>query len=299
MIRLLTASAAPDPEADEALARIFLESYRLEPAARVIERWIRDAPRDGKPYLWLTEVDRRLRGDHPEVMEEHYRTALKLDQGLDKARLGLADMLLEQRRLDEAAREYAAYVGRKPDDAIGHLGLGRVALGRGDVEDAARHLDRALALSPGDPVALKERALVDTRLGDDEAAVRRLSEAIRADALDDGSLYNRAIALRRLGRDAEAEADSRKLERLREDQAEVLKIREKLMADPKNNEVRSVLARWMFEHGRDEEGLRWVRQILAVDPRHRETNQLLVDYYERKGEPGRANYYRLMAESGR
>ena len=298
LVRLLNTSAAPDPEADEALARIFLESYRLEPAARVIARWIRDAPRDGKPYLWLTEVDRRLRGDKPDVMEGHYRTALQLDPGLDKARLGLADMLLEQpgttRRSGSTPPTSRASPTTRP--ATSASAAWRWAGGTWRTPPATW---TGHGTAPGDPIALKERALVDTRLGDDEAAVRRLSEAIQADALDDGSLYNRAIALRRLGRNAEAEADSRKLERLREDQAEVLKIREKLMADPKNNEVRSVLARWMFEHGRDEEGLRWARQILAVDPRHRETNRLMAEYYERKGEPGRANYYRLIAESGR
>jgi tetratricopeptide (TPR) repeat protein len=298
LIRHLSTSTAPDPEAGEALARIFLESYRLEHADRVIERWIRDAPRDGKPYLWLTEVDRRIRGERADLLEEHYRTALRLDPTLDRARLGLADLLLEQRRHDEAAREYAAHVARNPADATGHLGLGRVAMGRGDLADAARHLDRALERAPADPIALKERALVDARLGDDEAAVRRLTEAIKADALDTESLYHRSLALGRLGRTAEAEADSRTLKRLREDQAQVLKLRERLLEDPKNHEVRSELARWMFEHGRDEEGLRWVRHILAVDPRHRESNRLMAEYYERKGEPGRANYYRLMIESG-
>ena len=40
-------SQEPDPEADEALTLVFLETYRLELAVKVIERWIRDAP----PYV--------------------------------------------------------------------------------------------------------------------------------------------------------------------------------------------------------------------------------------------------------
>ena len=298
LIRLLTTSPAPDPEAGEALTRIFLETYRLEPAARVIDRWIRDAPRDGKPYLWLTEVDRRLRSDKPGVMEEHYRTALRLDPGLDKARLGLADMLLEQRRYDEAHSGVRRLCRRKPAEAIGHLGLGRVALGRGDVEEAARHLDRALTLSPGDPIALKERALVDTRLGDDEAAVRRLGEAIRADELDTEALYQRSLALGRLGRKAEAEDDARRLKRIKEDQAEVLKIREKLLDDPNNNEVRT---RWRggcsSTAGTTKGSDGSARSSRSIRDTASRTGSW-PNTTARKGEPGRANYYRLMTGSG-
>ncbi len=46
LLHLLDESAMPDPPLDEALARVFLETYRLETAVKVLERWIRDDPRD-------------------------------------------------------------------------------------------------------------------------------------------------------------------------------------------------------------------------------------------------------------
>jgi hypothetical protein len=51
----------------------------------------------------------------------------------------------------------------------------------------------------------------------------------------------------------------------------------------------------MLEHGHDEEGLRWARMILRDHPGHPETNRLMAAYYERRGNPGLANFYRLQA----
>ena len=83
-------------------------------------------------------------------------------------------MLLEQRRLDEAEREYTAYVGCNPTNAIGHLGLGRVVLGRGDAEDAARHLDLGAG---GWPPATRPRRRSEPWSTPASATTRRRSAA--------------------------------------------------------------------------------------------------------------------------
>jgi hypothetical protein len=46
----------PDPEVAEALARIYLGSFRLHEAGAVLDRWAREVPRDARPYLLRTEV---------------------------------------------------------------------------------------------------------------------------------------------------------------------------------------------------------------------------------------------------
>jgi tetratricopeptide (TPR) repeat protein len=297
LLHLLDESPEPDPQADEALTRVFLETYRLESAVKVIQRWIRDAPRDAKPYLWWTEVDRRLEVDNPEAMERHYRSALALDPGLDEARLGLADTLRHLHKSDEAIHEYETYLARRPDDAAGHIGLTQIALEQGAAAVAARHIERALELTPENPTALKLRADIDLRRGDDVAAVLRLDQAIRANPLDVDPLYKRSLVLSRLGRHEEASVDRLKLEQLRKDQVEVVKIRDRLIAAPDNNDIRYEMARWMLEHGRDDEAIRWIQTILASQPKHLQTLQLLTRYHERRGEIGLANYYRSLAVS--
>ena len=50
-------------------------------------------------------------------------------------------------------------------------------------------------------------------------------------------------------------------------------------------------AEWLLNHGHDQEGLEWTTQILRDQAGHAPTLELLADYYQRKGETGRANYY--------
>ena len=141
----------PDPAVDEALARVYLKTYRLKQAEQVLGQWIRHAPRDGRPYLWLTEYDRRMEVDNSEALETHYRQALERDPLLDAARLGLAETLRKSHRNAEAAALFEVYLARHTDDAVAFSGAGRNDLELGDQESAIRRLDRALALDPRDP----------------------------------------------------------------------------------------------------------------------------------------------------
>ncbi len=68
LARLWSEGANPDPAVDEALARIYLKTYRLAGAKTVIQRWIQDAPTDGRPFLWLTEIDRRTEVEQPGIL---------------------------------------------------------------------------------------------------------------------------------------------------------------------------------------------------------------------------------------
>ncbi|MFO0953801.1 MAG: tetratricopeptide repeat protein [Isosphaeraceae bacterium] len=297
LLRIKDGSREPDPAVDEALARVYLRTYRLPQAEAVLKLWAEEAPADGRPFLWLTEVDRRSGRDN--LLEGHYRMALRADPGLDRARLGLAELLRDQHRPDEAAAEFAAYLSRHPDDASALTGLGTIETERGDLDAAAGHLDRALKIAPADPKALKNRALIDLRRGDAATAVEKLTRAFQADPLDDESLYHRSLAYRRLGKTAEAQADTAALDRLRKDQAEVAGLREKVARDPNDDEATCAVAAWMFAHGRDEEGLVWAGNLLDRRPTHPGVNRLLAGYYDRKGDPGRANYHRLVAGPGR
>jgi tetratricopeptide (TPR) repeat protein len=284
----------PDPELEEALARVFLQTYKLNLAARVLERWTRDAPGDPRPYLWYTEVDRRTQAD-PAVTIGHYREALKRKPDLDEARLGLAEELRKAHRIAEARQEYDTYLTAHPRDPEPYVGAGRLALDQGVESAAIQHLDRALVLKPDHLAALNYRAAIEMRHGRFDGALEFLNRALRVDPADPELLYNRGLVLSRLGRKAEAQADLRKHHKLERDSDELNRLREHLNQDPNNLEYRFGIARWMFAHGQDDEGVRWSKFILAAHPGHTPTCRLLADYYDRKGDPGLANYYRLQA----
>lgn len=293
--RLFAGAIRPDPEVDEALSRVFLQTYKLNAAAQVLERWRQDAPHDPTPCLWHVEIDHRNRAD-PAVAIEHYRQALARKPNLPQAELGVADELRAAHRYAEAESEYRRYVERYPKDPAGHVGAGLNALAQNRASEAAAHLDTALALAPDDVDAIKERAAVDLRLQRYSDALARLDRVVNARPYDGETQYRRVILLRRLGRVEEADRAQESLDKLRADSVRLNRLHERLNSDPTNNDLRCEVARWLLEHGQQEEGLRWAKTVLVRDQHHGATNALLAEHYKSHGNPGLANYYRLQAE---
>jgi hypothetical protein len=71
------------------------------------------------------------------------------------------------------------------------------------------------------------------------------------------------------------------------------RLSDQLRDNPTDNALRYRAARWMFEHGRTEEGAQWARLVLHDQPDHPEANRLLADYHRGRGELGLANFYQL------
>jgi tetratricopeptide (TPR) repeat protein len=298
LVRLYQSQVNPDPAVDEALARLYLMTYRLTQAEQVIRRWIRDAPADARPFLWLTEYDRRMEVDNAEALEEHYRAALDRDPNLDAARLGLAETLRKVHRNAEAAAEYEVYLERHRSDAAALSGAGRSDLALGDLESAANKLDLALAINGRDSGALKGRAEIDVARREPEKALERLNRALEIDPFDTEAQYTRGRIRAMLGDAAGAKVDMESFKRYTDDHVELLQLRGALMTNPNDNSLRCKVAAWMLAHGRDSDGLGWAQAVLASDPDHPEANALLAGYYSaRPNEAGLANYYRLRASS--
>ena len=49
----------------------------------------------------------------------------------------------------------------------------------------------------------------------------------------------------------------------------------------------------MFDHGRDDEAVRWAKYVVERDRTNAEMNALLAEYHAKRGEAGLANYYRM------
>jgi tetratricopeptide (TPR) repeat protein len=276
-------AAKPDAAADEAFAQCALESFQFPTAAAAIERWMRDAPRDARPYLWKADVDRRTDAGLSAITED-YEQALARDPGCAPALLNLGEMYLQAHRLDEALARYSAYLARFPDDPAAHLGLGKTLAERGNAAAAVEHLDRAAELDPRDARPLLERARLDIQSGNLERALSFLDRALE---LDQGELklqlhYLRSLVLARLGRKTAARSEQEVIDGLRREQSELSKLLKALKASPRDVTLQYNAARWLFDHGHPEEGLRWAEKILREFPSHAETSRLIDDYYRKR-----------------
>ena len=294
--QLSLSSTNPDPEADEALAKCYLETFQLGRAESAIDRWIRDAPANVKPYFWKLDLARKVKAESSVVIEIIQRI-LQLDPDSDQAHLALAEVYLQKHRLDEAEREYSAHLKLKPGSSSAYLGLGTIAMERGDEEGAIRNLDQAERLDPRDVRPLLERGKLEVGRGRSESGLTFMDRALKIDAGEPEVHYQRSLVLTRLGRTAEAKDERETSARLRQEREHIQKLLTEMLVAPGDLDHQFDAARWLFEHGHPDEGLRWTEKILREQPRHAKTNRLLADYYEKKGSPGLANFYRLQARS--
>lgn len=288
--RAFLASTSPDPMLYETLARVYMDLYEFKHAGAVLERWTAEAPRDARPPFWHSIVHRRLAAD-PSVVERDFREALRREPSLAEARLGLAELLSQGRSYDDASKEYDLYLKTRPDDAAGHVGAGRNDLLLHRDDEALRHFDRALSLDPTNPAAHLEHAKLDLRRGSVDEALAHLDEALRRTPTDPIVRYNRSLALKRLGRTEESLKEHAEFQRLQADQVAVSELQKRLEEAPRDTDAQVELARWMFSHGYEAEGLQWSKKILVDSPGLPEVCQLLADYHRSKGREDLASSY--------
>lgn len=280
-----------DRDLGEALARLYLETFRLGSAREVLDRWAEAVPDDPKPWLWRAEVDTRL--DDPAPVLRDYREALRRDPELLEPRRKLAEGLWADGQLDEAERQFQEYLRHRPDDAEAWLGAARVALGRADWPEAARLLAQGLEVDPKQAALWSERGNLNLARNDPEAARADFAKSAQLDPFEPETRRRLALALSRLGHVAEAEAAVQEARRLGEEREQMRAIRDRLTRSPNDREAQVAAARWLIEHNHAEEGLRWARQVLSQDPANQATHALLAEYYQARGDVGLANYHRM------
>ncbi len=288
----------PRAEVAEGLARVYLRSFRLSEALQVLDAWARLAPDDPRPYLLRNEVDERTDAE-PAARVRNYREALRRDPNRLDARLGLAETLREGSLVDEAEVEYDALLARDPKNVRGLAGAGRVALLKGDLIAATRLFEAVLAVAPDDKAALRELGLIDMNLGRIASARARLKRAVEVDPHDAEARYSYSRALKLAGDDAGAAEQAAATDRLKDEQKQLLDLRQALVQYPDDVDRRAQAARWLIEHGHEKEGLEWTALVLRQRPGHPATCQLLAEHYARKGEPGLANFYRMNASESK
>jgi tetratricopeptide (TPR) repeat protein len=281
-------------EVAQELARLYLSTYRLSQAAEAIERWRTLDPENPRPYLWSNEIGSRSDGE-TSILIRNYLAALERDPSLDKARFGLAQQLSKERRFDEAEQEYREYLRRNPKDAMALVGLGRNAFQNGDLDGATQYFEEALKINPRQPEALKELAQADLRFGRFGRASQRFEVLTQIEPYDHEIRYAFAQSLKLAGDVNRARTENELAARLRKEHDHIMQLRFNILKDPNDLESRFEVAKWMLEHGHADEGLKWTKEILRTNPHHTPTHRALVDYYQKTGEAGLANYHRLEA----
>ena len=104
--------------------------------------------------------------------------------------------------------------------------------------------------------------MIELRLNKVAAAGTRLRGAIEVYPYDVALHYNYARALSAAGDDAGAARETATTERLRRENDQITKLRDDLSTHPNDDEARFKVAKWLLDHGHEQEGLQWSNLIL-------------------------------------
>lgn len=127
--------------------------------------------------LGLVRVSQKRTGE----AEKEFRRALELEPDRDLALAGLADLLTDTGRPDEARRMLEAAVGRKADQPEVRMALGRLYSRSGRVEEASREMIEAARLDPSSPSAQAQAGLLLIMLNAKERAAPYMERALALD----------------------------------------------------------------------------------------------------------------------
>ena len=123
------------------------------------------------------------RGD-VDLAEEHYRTALRLENTFLPARLNLATLYNQLSRNDEAIDLLVETVSLVPEEGEAHYSLGLLLAEEQRIKEAAESLSKAAELLPGRARVRFNYGLALQHLGRHAGAERQLLKAHEMDPLD-------------------------------------------------------------------------------------------------------------------
>lgn len=290
-----------DPDSEDVvlnLARLYAESGDIEHEAKVIEAVPVD-DRSTKMEDALGAAYQQLK--RPKDAIAAFQRAVDMDPEDTDARDALAQALLNDDQLDEALKQYKDLADADPENAGALVHIGDIQRRQGKYEDALATIRKARKLSPDDlDAGYNEGLLLDVLGHFDESAqvyekmVDLTSHANGAYTSDEKS--NRGIFLERLGtvyheqnKTPEAIAAYQKMIDMGGDTAvrgyqyqvdtyrdakqydKAVEIARKAVeADPKNRDLKLMLASELGDLAKTDEGLALAKGLLANTPDDRQ-----------------------------
>ena len=282
-----------DPDSEDVvlnLARLYAESGDVEHAAKVIEA-VPESDRTTKMEFALGAAYEQLKRSKDAIAA--YRRAADLEPGETRTMGALAQALLSDDQLDAALKEYRDLADADPDDTSTLIHIGEIQRRQGKYEDALTTIKKALKKDPDSLEAGYNEGLLLDVLGRYDEATQVYEHMVDLTSHANGAYTseeknNRGIFLERLGglyheqnKVDQAIATYQKMIDLGGDQAlrgyqgevdtyrdakmfdKAIEVSQKAVAaDPKNSDLKLMLAGELADDGKADEGLAMAKGLL-------------------------------------
>jgi tetratricopeptide (TPR) repeat protein len=278
----------------EALTKGFLSTRRFNEALACLKLWLARQPDDTQAlsmHAWIYAENHK----YPHAIAD-YEHILRVDPDNEKARLNLADSLLRAKRPYDALPHLERLHDRLSASPAVLAGLARCYQDTGKHQEAKRLYEELLSQQPNHSMALMGRGKVALAEGHPEEAETYLRRAVEVDPSFGEAHYTLYLCLVQAGKTQEAERQQAKLREVERDLHRFFELMNKEISqrpqDPKLLCEAGILS---LRYGEHKAGLQWLYRALKYDPHYADAHQVLADYYERNGDPGRASQYRKLA----
>jgi tetratricopeptide (TPR) repeat protein len=266
----------------EVLIQYDIDAYRLRQALHGLTRYLQSRPDDlqallARGYVW----ERFLY--FADALED-YRKAVETHPDSEPARRKLAETLLIAGTPNESLEQYEWLARRRPEQPEVRLGLARCRRRLGQIEEARRLLDALLASAPENGEALWERGQLELDEGRAAAAEEWLRKAVRANPHDRRVAYSLSRCLLALGRRHEADKVNARVAEIDAELRRIDQVRQAVMERPHDAALRCEGGLLFLRNGERQEGIRWLRLALRLDPNCQAARDALTRAEERRPE---------------
>jgi tetratricopeptide (TPR) repeat protein len=225
--------ALPDQAAPvkAALGIAYAESGEMEKAFASLKDVVNAQPDSPDAHFTLGLLySREGQNKDEERAVTEFREALRLDQGMDPARIALGRVLISLHKYFDAASVVLQYTRRQPRDAQGFYALGQAYEGLKESDAAVTTLKSAVVLDAKDATIRFDLGMLLANRGETAAAIQQLDAAERIDPSDPAAHNELVLLLEKTGNKERAQVERAKLAALKSEsdkQREIARFSEK------------------------------------------------------------------------
>jgi tetratricopeptide (TPR) repeat protein len=268
-------SDAQAEEIYEALSKGHLASYRLQDAWMSLDFWLQWKPNAPQARLMRAEINQRM-GEVTSAIAD-YRAVLSQIPNHREASRKLGELLLLNRRVEEARDCFRDCLKHWPDEPDTLLGLARCEQELGSSDEAQRCLDLVLEqdLSQGQrALALAEQGKLQLAEGRVEEGIESLLRAVELSPAEVSTRFALQKALFAAGREDEANRESEGLAETERELERISMITAQVVDAPADADLMCEAAYRLVRLGYTKESGGWLACALRANPNHSKSIQL-------------------------